>query len=76
MADGALPVPEVFGWRAEGGERFVYMGRPEGQLLAERWEGMSAAEREGVCVQLRAAAREWRRLRQGGVGFVGRSNQY
>ncbi|KAK4101130.1 hypothetical protein N658DRAFT_450169 [Parathielavia hyrcaniae] len=69
-----LPVPEVFGWRRDAGtgERFVYMDLPEGEeVLEERWGRMSEGEKEGVCVQLREVVRAWRRLRLGGVGFVG-----
>ncbi|KAH6851061.1 hypothetical protein B0I37DRAFT_397140 [Chaetomium sp. MPI-CAGE-AT-0009] len=69
----AVPVPEVFGWRrdAERRERFVYMDLPEGEVLEDRWAGMSEVEREAVCTQLRDVVGEWRRLRLGGVGFVG-----
>ena len=68
-----VPVPEVFGWRRDAGtgERFVYMDLPEGEVLEERWAGMSEVEREAVATQLRGWVREWRRLRLGGVGFVG-----
>ncbi|KAL2195935.1 fungal-specific transcription factor domain-containing protein [Corynascus similis CBS 632.67] len=68
-----VPVPEIFGWRrdAEVGERFVYMDLPEGEVLEDRWAGLSEVEREGVCTQLRDVVAEWRRLRLGGVGFVG-----
>jgi hypothetical protein len=70
-----VPVPEVFGWRRDAGtgERFVYMDLPEGEVLEEKWAGMSEVEREAVCTQLRGGVREWRRLRLGGVGFVGTS---
>ncbi|KAK4133227.1 hypothetical protein BT67DRAFT_59967 [Trichocladium antarcticum] len=51
-------VPEVFGWRRDGGEGFVYMALPEG-------------ERVRVCEALRAVVGGWRRLRLGGEGFVG-----
>jgi hypothetical protein len=70
-----VPVPEVFGWRRDAGtgERFVYMDLPEGEVLEEKWAGMSEVEREAVCTQLRGWVREWRRLRLGGVGFVGTS---
>jgi hypothetical protein len=70
-----VPVPEVFGWRrdAETRERFVYMDLPVGEVLEERWAGLSEVEREGVCTQLRGIVAEWRRLRLGGVGFVGTS---
>ncbi|KAK3297791.1 uncharacterized protein B0H64DRAFT_416719 [Chaetomium fimeti] len=73
MPAGLVPVPEVFGWRrdAESGERFVYMDLPEGEVLEDRWAGLSEVEREAVCTQLRDVVGEWRRLRLGGVGFVG-----
>lgn len=66
-----IPVPEVFGWRREGGEGFVYMELPEGEVLEERWSGMSEAEKGAVCAQLREMVGLWRRLRHGGVEFVG-----
>ncbi|KAL2171807.1 hypothetical protein VTG60DRAFT_1504 [Thermothelomyces hinnuleus] len=68
-----VPVPEVFGWRrdAETGERFVYMDLPQGEILEDRWAGLSEVEREAVCAQLRDVVAEWRRLRLGGVEFVG-----
>jgi hypothetical protein len=47
------------------------MDLPEGEVLEERWAGMSEVEREGVCTQLREVVAEWRRLRLGGAGFVG-----
>jgi hypothetical protein len=70
---GEVPVPEVFGWRrdAETGERFVYVDLPRGEVLAQRWAGMSQTEREEVCAQLKGWVGAWRRLRLGGVGFVG-----
>ncbi|KAL2016244.1 hypothetical protein VTK56DRAFT_4020 [Thermocarpiscus australiensis] len=70
----AVPVPEVFGWRADGGESFVYMSLPEGVLLEEAWDGMSEAGKEKVCGQLRDMVAGWRRLKQGCAEFVGRSD--
>jgi hypothetical protein len=52
------------------------MVMPEGDVLADRWEGMSEMERGGVCTQLRLIMTEWRRLRLGGVGFVGECEQF
>jgi hypothetical protein len=70
-----VPVPEVFGWRRDAGtgERFVYMDLPHGEVLGDRWAGMSEIEREGVCAQLKGWVGAWRRLRLGGVGFLGES---
>ncbi|KAK3304178.1 uncharacterized protein B0T15DRAFT_232028 [Chaetomium strumarium] len=72
-SEAAVVVPEVFGWRrdAGSGDGFVYMAMPEGDVLADRWEGMGEMERGQVCAQLRGVVSEWRRLRLGGVGFVG-----
>ncbi|KAL2116559.1 hypothetical protein VTJ04DRAFT_8727 [Mycothermus thermophilus] len=72
LSDGRPPVPEVFGWRKDPatGERCVYMEMPRGDVLEERWAGMTDLEREVVCAQLKGLVREWRRLRLG-VGFVG-----
>jgi hypothetical protein len=69
-------VPEVFGWRADGGERFVYLSLPGGNgegltTLEERWAGMWDGEKREVSNQLREIVRAWRRMRQGTVGFVG-----
>jgi hypothetical protein len=60
----ALPVPEIFGWRCDGGRVFLYMERVEGATLEREWTSMSTAERDSVCAQLRQTITALRRLRQ------------
>lgn len=61
---GRVPVPEVFGWAEDGGQRFIYMSLVEGETLQERWSGMSNNERRAVCKELKPLVQTWRTLRQ------------
>ncbi|KAK0702745.1 hypothetical protein B0H67DRAFT_558358 [Lasiosphaeris hirsuta] len=71
LLSSSVPVPEVFGWRRDGDERFIYMELPDGMTLEERWAWMREAERKLVYEELRGMVNEWRRLRQGGREIVG-----
>ncbi|KAK3360735.1 hypothetical protein B0T25DRAFT_447457 [Lasiosphaeria hispida] len=71
LLSDSVPVPEVFGWRKDGEEKFIYMELPEGMLLADRWLWMGEGERTMVCEELKGMVREWRRLRQGGREIIG-----
>ncbi|KAI1932686.1 hypothetical protein LOZ66_006812 [Ophidiomyces ophidiicola] len=61
---GQVPVPEVFGWIEDGGQRFIYMSLVEGETLQVRWKDMSINERRAVCTELRHMAKLWRALGQ------------
>ena len=59
-----VPVPEVYGWRTDGTERFLYMEYVKGQTLEEVWGTMNSEERESICRQLRGIVDNLRRLEQ------------
>ncbi|KAK4166282.1 hypothetical protein QBC43DRAFT_314377 [Cladorrhinum sp. PSN259] len=73
LLNGAVPVPEVFGWRrdVEAKERVLYMSLPVGQTLEARWGSLTTVEKDRVCEEVRRYVREWRRLSQApGRGIV------
>jgi len=59
-----VPAPEVFGWRKDSGENFIYMALPEGVTLANSWQMLSEDQKADICSQLRDIVKAWRRLRQ------------
>lgn len=59
-----VPVPEIFGWRQDGGETFLYMSLVHGQTMEERWDSLDERQRETVCKQLKVMIGTWRALRQ------------
>ncbi|KAI1949003.1 hypothetical protein LOZ12_002726 [Ophidiomyces ophidiicola] len=63
---GQVPVPEVFGWAEDGGQRFIYMSLVEGETLQERWSDMSNNERRAICKELKHLVKTWRALGQDG----------
>jgi hypothetical protein len=46
-----VPVPEIYGWRIDGREVFLYMQLIRGATLKQRWDYLSIAERTSVCGQ-------------------------
>jgi aminoglycoside phosphotransferase len=48
-----VPIPEVFGWTEDGGQRFIYMSLIEGKTLQERWYDMNEDEKRAICEQLK-----------------------
>lgn len=44
-----VPVPEVYGWRVDGNEVFIYMQLVQGVMLKDRW-GTSKRRREDKCL--------------------------
>ena len=61
---GQVPIPEVFGWTEDGGQRFIYMSLIQGETLLERWSDMNENERQAVCRELRHIVKTWRALTQ------------
>jgi hypothetical protein len=59
-----VPVPEVFGWTEDGGQRFIYMSLIEGETLQERWCDMNEDERRVICEELKHVVKLWRALEQ------------
>ncbi|OJJ36138.1 hypothetical protein ASPWEDRAFT_134828 [Aspergillus wentii DTO 134E9] len=61
---GGIPVPEVYGWRTEGEETFIYMEHIKGQTLEQVWDTMEPEDRISVSHELRAALDNLRQLEQ------------
>jgi hypothetical protein len=61
---GRVPVPEVYGWTEDGGQRFIYMELIQGDTLEVRWRGMTEPERLAVCEELKDMVSAWRGLAQ------------
>lgn len=47
-----VPVPEVYGWKVDRSEVFIYMQYIQGQRLKNRWGSLSTAEKIEICSQL------------------------
>ncbi|OJD16947.1 hypothetical protein AJ78_02929 [Emergomyces pasteurianus Ep9510] len=60
----SVPVPELYGWRTNGGEIFLSMELVRGQTLEKVWDSLSPDERTKVCLQLHTYISNVRCLRQ------------
>lgn len=68
-----VPVPEVYGWTQENGVTFLYMEYIDGATLRDRWDTLSAIEKDGVCEQLGSMVTKMSHLRQAPDDpFIGR----
>jgi hypothetical protein len=68
-----VPVPEIYGWREDGDETFIYMELIDGDTLQERWTALSSVDRVHLCEELREIITSLRRLEQSpGEKFIGR----
>ncbi|KAE8350134.1 kinase-like domain-containing protein [Aspergillus coremiiformis] len=59
-----VPVPEVYGWRTDADEKFIYMEYTEGQTLEKIWDVMESHDRVSICHELRIIYDNLRRLEQ------------
>ncbi|KAE8370939.1 kinase-like protein [Aspergillus caelatus] len=59
-----VPVPEVYGWRTDRDEIFIYMEYREGPTLEKVWDMMEAGNRVSICQELRAFSDKSRQLEQ------------
>jgi hypothetical protein len=74
---GQVPIPRVFHWTEDGGQRFIYMALIEGDTLEERWADMNEGERLAVCKELRNMVKAWRALEQDGHDhYIGKGNTF
>lgn len=73
VLNGAVPVPEVYGWKTQGDEKFVYMEYIPGQSLESAWSTLEHDDRLMICRELRTICGNLRRLEQGpSDNFVGK----
>ncbi|KAI1774792.1 kinase-like protein [Hypoxylon cercidicola] len=59
-----VPVPELFGWRVDQGDNFIYMSLVEGSTLRETWELLTQNEKVSLRDQLGQMVVALRQLRQ------------
>ena len=55
-------VPEVYGWRRDGEELFVFMELIEGEMLEDRWKDLGEDDKTRICAELGAMLRALRCL--------------
>jgi hypothetical protein len=59
-----VPVPEIYGWRTDGPEVFLYMQLIRGVTLKQRWDYLSIAQRTSVCRQFCGIISTLRQIKQ------------
>lgn len=59
-----VPVPELFGWRVDKGENFIYMSLIKGPTLGEAWPLLTNEEKTSICGQLNQMVASLRRIQQ------------
>jgi len=68
-----VPVPEVYGWRQDNGEIFIYMQLVEGITLEQSWPDLDVEGRLDVCTQLYHILEDLRQLKQDPMDqFIGK----
>jgi hypothetical protein len=69
-----VPVPEIYGWRRDGDETFLYMEAISGKTLEDAWPEMEEDDRLRVCGEIRTILHNLRRLKQNPTDkFIGES---
>lgn len=73
ILNGAVPVPEVYGWKTQGDEKFIYMEYIPGQSLESAWSTLGHDDRLVICRELRTICDNLCRLEQDpSDNFVGK----
>ncbi|KAJ4413982.1 hypothetical protein N0V82_008192 [Gnomoniopsis sp. IMI 355080] len=62
QSDHPVPIPEVFGYAEDGGQRFIYMALMEGKTLQERFAKLTEMELQAICAELKGMVDAWRRV--------------
>jgi len=69
-----VPVPEVYGWRVDGFDTFIYMQLIRGDMLRDRWDSLSISDKTAVCDHLRQIMISLRQVEQDPDDpFIGKS---
>ena len=71
--DCSIPVPEVYGWRKQGKENFIYMELIDGVPLSDCIGQLSNEDKDRVCSQLRTTFTTLSTLKQDSISgpFIG-----
>ena len=59
-----VPVPEVYGWRVDRRQVFIYMQLIRGPTLEDRWNSLSDSDKAAVCNQICQIVRSLRQVEQ------------
>lgn len=59
-----VPVPELYGWRVDGRDIFIYMEYVQGETLKDRWDFLTDGDKTLVCDHLRQIITSLRRVEQ------------
>jgi hypothetical protein len=60
----SVPVPEIYGWRVDGGETFLYMEARSGKTIEDAWPEMIEDDRLRICSEIRAILHNLRQIKQ------------
>ncbi|ORY09386.1 phosphotransferase enzyme family protein [Clohesyomyces aquaticus] len=67
-----ITVPEIYGWRTDQGEVFLYMEVISGRTLEQAWQEMDASNRLRICSELRTSFDDLRKFQKSAVGkYIG-----
>lgn len=61
---GDVPVPEVYGWRTDEDEKYIYMEYVNGISLEQAWSIMGHDDKAAICRELRTVYQRLRQLEQ------------
>lgn len=64
FSSNEVPVPEVFGWRVDADECFLYMSLVQGSTLRDAWPSLLQMDKESISGQLSKIVAHMRLLRQ------------
>ncbi|KAE8153130.1 phosphotransferase enzyme family protein [Aspergillus avenaceus] len=64
LLKGDIPVPEVYGWRTEGDEKYIYMEYVNGTSLEQAWPIMGQEDKASICRELRTIYQCLRQVEQ------------
>jgi hypothetical protein len=68
-----VPVPEVYAWRVDGQQVFIYMQLVRGHTLKDRWDSLTTSDRTAICHDLREMLTVLRSLKpQSHDSFIGK----
>jgi hypothetical protein len=59
-----VPAPEVYGWRVDDDQVFIYMQLIQGQALIDQWDSLGISDKMAVCDQLHGIVTSLRSVEQ------------
>lgn len=59
----SVPVPEIYGWRTDGSETFLYMEAIHKRTMEDVWPDLDEEDRLRICNELRTVLNNLRQIR-------------